>query len=158
MNGEVFLTFFSEQDLPNLFQIQRDAHSANMRQAQGVATSLIEVKEWLRYRMRIQSSKDFIMGVRLVTTREIVGYVTLTGMEQDLFSAEIGIVMNEVTGRGKGSQALKKLERLAFGSFGYKTLIVNVLTINVRALSFFDKHAYIKVSENEGHVMLKKNL
>ena len=158
MNEDVFLTFLSEQDLPDLFQIQKNYHSANMRQSKGIATSLIDVKEWLRCKMIIQSPKNFVMGVRTVTTREIVGYVTLTSIERDSFSAEIGIVMNEVTGRGKASQALEKLERLAFDSFGYKTLIANILTINIRALSFFDKHSYNKVLVDESHVILEKNL
>ena len=158
MTNQIYLTLFGEQDLSDIFEIQKDLRSAEMRQAMGVPSTLSDVEEWLENKRTIQSSRNFTLGVRLINTHQIVGYVTLKSLETDMFSAEVGIVMNFTKGKGYGGEALNRLERLACFSFGYSTIIANVLTINTKALSFFDKNSYTRVSEMADHIIFKKVL
>ena len=47
MTNQIYLTLFGEQDLSDIFEIQKDLRSAEMRQAMGVPSTLSDVEEWL---------------------------------------------------------------------------------------------------------------
>ena len=61
MTNQIYLTLFGEQDLSDIFEIQKDLRSAEMRQAMGVPSTLSDVEEWLENKRTIQSSRNFTL-------------------------------------------------------------------------------------------------
>jgi RimJ/RimL family protein N-acetyltransferase len=152
------LTFFCEEDLPALFDLQRDPLSARLRQAKGIPKTISDVREWLNLKIASQNSRDFILAIRNDESALLVGYITLRIDCDGTGVAEFGIVIGKNRRNGAGSESLRCVETLARESFGYSFIKVNVIEENKIAMNFFLKSGFVIIENSEKVTVLIKQL
>ena len=152
------LTFFCEEDLPAIFDLQRDPISARLRQAKGIPKTISDVRDWLSLKVASQNSGDFILAIRNDENGLLAGYITLRVDYDPTGVAEFGIVIGKNRRNGAGSESLRCVEKLAKESFGYSYLKVNVIEENQIAMNFFLKNGFKSIEKSGKATVLIKEL
>lgn len=145
----VSLRAWRESDLPVLTRIRSD---------EGLQAQLMarpkpnDVLQWLTRRTSDAAGAFFVID----DGGACAGFVQLTNIEKGV-TAYVGIcVAPEAQGRGLGGEALALIEAHAAAQYDVRTVKLQVLTANVRAISLYERHGYRRVASLADSCLMEK--
>ena len=158
MLSPIFLSHFSESDLPDVLRFHQNTSEAELRQAKGNPTSSSQVADWLSKWHKQQGKTGIILAIRHIKNFQIVGYVTLNFLEHERNTAEIGIAIMHGRRKGFGTSAYSKIEKLAHEEMNINTIEARVANSNEPAQRFFLSNKFELISINQQESTFRKTL
>jgi RimJ/RimL family protein N-acetyltransferase len=138
--GRVWLTALSRTDAPTLARWEYDTEFLRLLDTNPARPrSEDEISRWLDTMAR--SRDDFVFGIRLLDTDELIGWAELDGVDwvHRTTSIGIGIGNRSYWDHGYGTEALRLLLRFAFHELNLYRIYLTVFSYNLRALRVYEK-------------------
>ena len=119
--------------------------------------------------MTLQDTQNFIINSREDNTNchlavvdendEYLGTVSLKNIDYENMNAEYAISLRKKAfGKGASSLATSEILKKAFYDLGLKRVYLNVLSDNLRAISFYEKFGFIYEGEFKEHIFINNTL
>jgi len=127
-------------DADRMLEWMRDPDITKYLQIGGPNTSKKSVEAFIR-----NSADECTNLHRAIVNQdgEYMGTISLKHIDEDKGEAEYAISMHKsALGSGAAAQASKLLMEVAFGQIGLKRVYLNVLSVNQRAVKFYEKFGF----------------
>lgn len=104
-----------------------------------------EIEQWFKSRVSSKKRKCFVV---INEDNKVVGYLTIKNIKIITKSSWLGIVFDpNYTDMGYGTDAIKTILKYYFNDLKMKTMYLDVLKYNKRAIRCYEKCGFVKVKE-----------
>lgn len=146
----VLLRPWSESDLSVLSAIRNDLEMQLLLMAEPRPNSVVAVREWLQDR----SPRDD--GVLFVISRSdddhALGFIQAQRINRQSRYCYLGIcIARDHQSKGVGYEALQLLEIYLYGVLGLRKLLLEVLSDNKTAISFYERAGFARAGTLSSH-------
>jgi len=137
-----------------LLQMRNDVALQTQLITQPRPNSRNRILQWLNDRSERTDIVFFIVAA--ADDNRVLGYVQLSNLDVLNGRSDLGICMHPTThGSGAASKALHLLEDYVHQVFGIRKIVLQVLSGNGRAISFYLKQGFTRVGVMREHAFLQ---
>lgn len=143
------------KDAPLMLEWMHDENVIEYMQANFSEKNLADCEEFIK---KSWNDNDNIHFAIVDNNNEYQGTVSLKCIDYNKKSAEFAITIRQgAMGTGIASQAMKELITIGKREYGLKKIYWCVSINNKRAIRFYEKNNYRRISPDEEYEMIKKN-
>lgn len=137
---QVYLTTLNRDDAPIIAGWEQDTEFLRLLDASPAQPRTVEqITGWLENASKSRS--DFLFGIRLLTSDDLIGWAEIDGIQWAHGSAGVGLGIGDRNywGQGCGTEAMLLLLRFAFHELNLHGIHLTVFSYNERAIAMYEK-------------------
>jgi RimJ/RimL family protein N-acetyltransferase len=155
LRGErVWLTALSRDDAPVMARWEYDSEFLRLMDSRPARPrSEEEIARWLDGLSK--ASNAYTLGIRLIDSDELIGFVELDGIDWQHRNCSLGIAIGPRSqwDSGYGSEAMQLMLRFGFDELNLHRILLTVFSYNPRAIHLYEKLGFTLEGRYREHLL-----